>query len=45
MKLVTVDDCAEADEMFGVIMGDMVRPRREFIAGAAEGLDFGMLDF
>ena len=31
LKQVTIDNAAEADEVFSMLMGDDVEPRREFI--------------
>jgi DNA gyrase subunit B len=35
MRLVTIDNSAEADRTFSMLMGDEVPPRREFIENNA----------
>lgn len=35
---VKVEDCAEADRFFSVLMGDQVGPRRDFISENADSL-------
>jgi len=40
---VTLDDAAEADQIFSTLMGSLVEPRKEFIADHArevENIDF-----
>ena len=44
MKRVEIDDAAEADRMFTVLMGDRVAPRREFIEANAPKLNLDDLD-
>ena len=44
MKRVEIDDAAEADRIFTVLMGDRVAPRREFIETHAPKLDLDDLD-
>ncbi|WP_036478880.1 DNA topoisomerase (ATP-hydrolyzing) subunit B [Myxosarcina sp. GI1] len=44
MKQVEIEDAAEADKMFTVLMGDRVAPRREFIETHAPKLDLDDLD-
>jgi DNA gyrase subunit B len=39
---VKVEDAVETDEIFTVLMGEQVEPRREFISNNA--LDVSMLD-
>ncbi len=44
MKQVEIDDAAEADRIFTVLMGDKVAPRREFIETHAPKLNLDDLD-
>ena len=36
LKQITIEDVVVADEMFTILMGDQVQPRREFIAKHAK---------
>jgi DNA gyrase subunit B len=44
LKQVEIEDAAEADRMFTVLMGDRVAPRREFIETHAPKLNLNDLD-
>ena len=44
LKQVTVEDAAEADRMFSVLMGSNIAPRKQFITEHAETLDWDKLD-
>jgi DNA gyrase subunit B len=44
MKRVEIEDAAEADRIFTILMGDKVAPRREFIETHSAELDLAQLD-
>jgi DNA gyrase subunit B len=44
LKRVTIEDAAEADRLFTILMGDRVPPRREFIETYASQLSLAELD-
>ena len=44
MKQVQIEDAAEADRIFTILMGDKVAPRRAFIEAHSAELDFAELD-
>ena len=45
LKLVTIEDAASADKLFGVLMGDNVQPRKEFIISNVDQMKLSDLDF
>lgn len=40
LKQLTIEDAAEADKTFSILMGDEVEPRKEFISNNASEADF-----
>ena len=44
LKRVTVEDAAQADRVFSILMGSNIAPRKAFITEQAESLDWDMLD-
>ncbi|MEI7667081.1 MAG: DNA topoisomerase (ATP-hydrolyzing) subunit B [Synechococcaceae cyanobacterium ELA263] len=44
MKRVEIEDAAQADRIFTILMGDKVAPRREFIEAHSAELDLTQLD-
>lgn len=44
LKQVTIEDAAEADQIFTILMGDLVAPRREFIKTYGSRLNLADLD-
>eukprot|EP00962_Isochrysis_galbana_P025750 scaffold7963_cov116-Isochrysis_galbana.AAC.14 len=45
LKQVTVDDAAQADRLFSILMGSNIGPRKQFINDHAKTLDWDKLDF
>jgi DNA gyrase subunit B len=44
LKRLTIEDAAEADRIFTILMGDKVAPRREFIETYGSKLGLADLD-
>jgi DNA gyrase subunit B len=44
LKQLTIEDAAEADRIFTILMGDKVAPRREFIETYGSKLGLADLD-
>ena len=45
LKLVTIEDAAAAEQMFSVLMGDHVPPRREFIISNVANMKLSDFDY
>jgi DNA gyrase subunit B len=45
LKSVQVEDAAAADRLFSVLMGDVVQPRKDFIASNVEKMSLADLDY
>ncbi len=44
LRRITMDDAAQADGIFRLLMGDLVPPRKEFIVDNADTFDRSQID-